>query len=331
MSAPRHWSLKNVGLLILGVALLTFGGQFQSSIYSTSVTIGIYALIALPLGLLYGQGGTISIAQGAFAALGAYTTAICTTRYGLSPLLTIIPAMIVPAVLAFIIARPILRLPELSLALVTLSLGTVVQVALERGGDFTNSYIGISGIPLLPFIETSVVGAHFLIWSLVLIGVLMYSCFVASARGRALNAVRTDRLLAESMGINVAMDLSILFAGAAAVAGLAGWFYAHFIGYIAPESLNVAVSAYILFMVVVGGRKAVLGPVLGAVIFTFSNDLLPGTQIQGLFFGTLLILVLMFFPDGVLSLSWRPVSAFFGRHGTADAAATSDLVGERAR
>lgn len=329
MSARRHWSLANAGILVVGIALLTLGGQLQSSLYTTSVTIGIYALIALPLGLLYGQGGTISIAQGAFAALGAYTTAICTTRYGLSPLLTIVPAMIVPAVLAFIIARPILRLPELSLALVTLSLGTVVQVALERGGDFTNSYVGISGIPLLPFIGTSVEGAHFLIWTLVLVGVVMYSCFVASARGRALNAVRVDRLLAESMGVNVALDLSILFAGAAAVAGLAGWFYAHFIGYIAPESLNVAVSAHILFMVVVGGRKAVLGPIVGAVIFTFSNDLLPGTQIQGLFFGTLLILVLMFCPDGVLSLSWRRIAAIFGRQEAKEAAGS--LAGERAR
>lgn len=331
MKASRHWSLAPAGILVLGVALLTFGGQIQPSLYTTSVMIGIYALIALPLGLLYGQAGTISIAQGAFAALGAYTTAICTTRYGMSPFATIIPAMIVPMVLAFIIARPILRLPELSLALVTLSLGTVVQVALERGGDFTNNYIGISGIPLLPFIGTSVVGAHFLIWMLVLICVLMYSCFVASAWGRALNAVRVDRLLAESMGVNVALDLSILFAGAAGVAGLAGWFYAHFIGYIAPESLNVAVSAHILFMVVVGGRKAVLGPIVGAIIFTFSNDLLPGTQTQGLFFGTLLILVLVFFPDGVLSLSWRRFAAFVGRLGQKSPDTAAKLAGERSR
>lgn len=313
MKTKRHWSPVHAGILLGIFALLTLGGLAQSSIFTTSVTIGIFALIALPLGLLYGQGGTISLAQGAFAALGAYTTAICTTRYGLSPMMTLLPAMLVPALLAFVIARPILRLPELSLALVTLSLGTVVQVALERGGDFTNNYIGISGIPLLPFIGSSVVGAHIMIWSLVLIGVLFYSCFIASARGRALNAVRVDRLLAESVGVNVAMDLSILFAGAAGIAGLAGWFYAHFIGYIAPTSLNVAVSAHILFMVVVGGRKAVLGPILGAIIFTFSNDLLPGTQIQGLFFGTLLILVLMFFPDGVLSLSWRRLKAMFGK------------------
>ncbi len=325
MTARRHWSPLNAVILILLVGVLTLGGQLQSSIYTTSVTIGIYALIALPLGLLYGQGGTISIAQGSFAALGAYTTAICTTRYGLSPMETVIPSMMVPAVLAFIIARPILRLPELSLALVTLSLGTVIQVALERGGDFTNNYIGISGIPLLPFIGSSVIGAHFLIWSLVLVCVIFYSCYIASARGRALNAVRVDRLLAESVGVNVAFDLSILFAGAAAIAGLAGWFYAHFVGYIAPTSLNVAVSAHILFMVVVGGRKAVLGPVLGAIIFTFSNDLLPGTQIQGLFFGTMLIFVLVFFPDGVLSLSWRQLVRRFGGSGAAGRS-TSDAT-----
>lgn len=328
MTAKRHWSLVPATILLLGIAVFSVTGSIRASLLTTSVTIGIYSLIALPLGVLYGQGGTISIAQGSFAALGAYATAIITTRYGVSPVVTILPAMLVPAVLAFIIARPILRLPELSLALVTLSLGTLIQVAFERGGNLTNGYIGISGIPPLPFVGNSVMGAHLMIWALVLVVVILYSCFVASARGRALNAIRYDRVVAEAMGVNVASDLSYTFAGAAAVAGLAGWFYAHFIGYIAPESLSVHLSAHILFMVVVGGRKAVLGPIVGAIIFTFSNDLLPGTQIQGLFFGLLLVFVLMFFPDGVLSLKLKNL---LGRKRAQSPSPGEELAGGEAR
>jgi branched-chain amino acid transport system permease protein len=296
---PR--SFAPVLVLVVLVVLLTFAGIFRPSLYSTGVTIGLYSLIALPLGLIYGQGGTISLAQGAFAALGAYTTAILSTRVGLSPWATIVPSVMVPAILAFVIARPILRLPELSLALVTLSLGTVVEVILQRGGDLTNGYVGLSGVPPLPIVGKNPFLDNAAIWTIVLIVVALYGQFKSSARGRALNAIRVDRLLAEAMGVRVAFDLSVLFAIVAGTAGLAGWFYAHYIGYVAPDSLSVSLSANILFMVVVGGRKAVLGPVVGAAFFTFASDLLPGTEMQGLIFGTLLIFVLMLSPDGFLS------------------------------
>lgn len=288
-------------ILVLLVALLSIAGIFRPSFHSTGVTIGIYSLIALPLGLLYGQGGTISLAQGAFAALGAYTTAILTTRAGLSPWVSIIPSVLVPAILAFVIARPILRLPELSLALVTLSLGTVVEVALQRGGGLTNGYVGLSGIPPLPIVGKNPFLDSVAIWAIVVIIVALYGQFKSSARGRALNAIRVDRLLAEAMGVRVAFDLSVLFAIVAGTAGLAGWFYAHYIGYVAPDSLSVNLSSNILFMVVVGGRKAVLGPVIGAAFFTLASDLLPGTEMQGLIFGMLLVFVLMLSPDGLLS------------------------------
>ncbi|RZI97682.1 MAG: branched-chain amino acid ABC transporter permease [Variovorax sp.] len=304
--AMRKWG-GTVGVLLIAFVAATVFGQFRGSVYTTSTTIGIYALLALPLGLLYGQGGTVSLAQGAFAAIGGYTTAILSTRYGLPPLLSLIPAVLLPAVVAFLIAKPILRLPELSLALVTLSIGTVVEVALQRGGDFTGSFIGINGIPTLPFIGNSRIGSHFAVWGLVLLVVIAYVNFMSSLRGRALNAIRTDHLLAQAMGVNVAFDLAMLFSITAGVAGLGGWFYAHTLGYVAPDSLSIALSANVLFMVVVGGRKSVLGPIVGAVFFTLASDLLPGTESQGIFFGALLILVLLFSPDGLLTL--RP----FGR------------------
>lgn len=299
MKSKQPWISAAIVVVAFAVAMAC--GLARPSLYTTMITIGVYALIALPLGLIYGQGGTISLAQGSFAALGAYTSAILTVRYGVSPLVSWMASMLIPAVFAFIIARPILRLPELSLALVTLSLGTVVAVALQRGGDFTGSYVGLSGVPPLPLVGRDPLWAACALWLLIVVAVVLYGHFVGSARGRGLNAIRVDRTLAESMGIGVATELSVLFAVAAAIAGLAGWFYVHFIGYIAPDSLGSETSAYILFMVVLGGRRAVLGPILGAAFFTFANDFLPGTETHGLFFGTLLVLILMLSPDGILS------------------------------
>jgi branched-chain amino acid transport system permease protein len=306
-SGPRGFLRRHRSALalVVGVMLVTVLAQARPSLYSTSATVGILALIALPLGLMYGQGGTISIAQGTFAAMGGYTSAILAIHFGWSPLTSVFPAILVPAAFAFAIARPILRLPELSLALATLALNTVFLVGVERGGWLTGEYVGLSGIPRLPGIETSRFWSHVAIWLLVLIAVVLYSTFLGTARGRALNTVRVDRILAESMGVSVAMDLAILFAVTAGVAGLAGWFYVHYVGYVAPDSLGIHVSANALFMVVIGGRKTVLGPVVGAAIFILASDFLPGTETQGIFFGAILVLVLLLFPDGLLSLRFR--------------------------
>lgn len=308
----RLWTAPAIVLVAFCVVMLL--GILRPSLHTTMFTIGLYALIALPLGLIYGQGGTISLAQGSFAALGAYTSSILCTRYGLSPAFSVVPAILLPAVVAFLIARPILRLPELSLALVTLSLGTVVTVGLERGGEFTGSYVGLSGAPPLPLVGNDPMWVAIALWAVVLVVMVLYSHFVHSARGRALNAIRVDRLLAESMGVNVPFDLATLFAIAAGIAGLAGWFYVHSLGYIAPDSLGVATSAHILFMVVLGGRRAVLGPVLGAAFFTFANDFLPGAETHGLFFGAILVLILLLSPDGILSpQAMRAMQGLFAR------------------
>ena len=310
----KLWGAPAVVVVAFCVVMLM--GLVRPSLHTTMFTIGLYALIALPLGLIYGQGGTISLAQGSFAAIGAYTSAILTTRYGVAPALSIIPAILLPGLLAFAIARPILRLPELSLALVTLSLGTVVAVGLQRGGDFTGSYVGLSGAPPLPLVGNNPVLVAIALWTVVLLVVIMYSHFVRSARGRALNAIRVDRLLAEAMGVNVPLYLATLFAVAAGIAGLAGWFYVHSIGYIAPDSLTVETSAHILFMVVLGGRRAVLGPILGAAFFTLANDFLPGAETHGLFFGTILVLILLLSPDGILSpQTMKAVRRLFSREG----------------
>jgi branched-chain amino acid transport system permease protein len=299
MNRAKTWG-PAAALAVVFAAVMMLGA-IRPSLHTTMITIGIYAMIALPLGLIYGQGGTISLAQASFAALGGYATAILTTRYGVSPFVSVVPSMLIPAIVAFAIARPILRLPELSLALVTLAFGTVVAVGLQRGGDFTGSFVGLSGAPPLPWIGKDPVRFAFALWAVVLGIVVCYSHFKHSARGRALNAIRVDRLLAESVGVDVPFDLAVLFAMAAGIAGLGGWFYVHFIGYIAPDSLGTDASAHILFMVVLGGRKAVLGPILGAAFFTFANDFLPGTETQGLFFGIILVLILLLAPDGILS------------------------------
>jgi branched-chain amino acid transport system permease protein len=302
---------SNAGRLLIMVAAVACIAQWHTSLYATSITIGIYSLLAVPLGLIYGLGGILSLAQGAFAALGAYSSAILFTRLGLSPAATLLPAILIPAAFAYVVSRPILRLPEMSMALATLALGLIIEVAFSASGRVTGGYEGMTGLPPIPFVGGSRIGVFLLVWLAVALSVYCYDAFRASARGRALIAIHVDRLLAESVGVSVARELSLLFAIAGAMSGFAGWLYAHYLGYIGPGSLTVHLSADLLFMVVVGGRSFSLGPVLGATFFVLASDVLPGSaQAQGMFFGASIILVLLTVPEGLLSIF---VSRFIGR------------------
>jgi len=306
-TAPRQRALLANSpaaiVVVIAAVILTVGvaGTFRSSIYATSITIGFLSLLALPLGLLYGQGGAISLAQGGFAALGGYVTAVLTVRYGWQPGASLAISVLLPAVLAFVIARPLLRLPELSLAIVTVSLVMLFRVIFERADALTGGFNGLTGIAPLPWVGADRFWIHVAIWTTVALAALSYAAYLRSGRGRELNAIRVDRLLAQSVGTNPALELAIVFALCAGVAGAGGWFYAHYIGFMAPDSLEATLSANVLFMVVLGGRKTVLGPILGAALFTLSSDALPGTVTQGMVFGAMLIFILVFFPDGILS------------------------------
>jgi len=294
----RHAPALAVALFIVVGAVWVSGSR--SAIFAL-VTVGVFSVIAVPFGLLYGHGGILSIAQASFAALGAYTSAILTVKFGWSPWATVLLAMIVPALVAFVLARFILRLHPIALVLATLALGRVVELSIKNGGDLTGGAVGITAIPMIPGIGIRT-EAFILIWTLVLVAVLVHGNFVHSARGRALNAVRSDPTLAQSVGANATADLTIVFTIAAAFAGLAGWFYAHYLGFIAPESLSFGVSSVLLLMVIVGGRRLALGPVIGAAFYTWLQDALPSGELQNLFFGCLLALVFVFLPNGLVSL-----------------------------
>ncbi|MFT3820986.1 MAG: branched-chain amino acid ABC transporter permease [Rubrivivax sp.] len=297
-------AIRSTLILAACVAVATLAAQANQGLYATSITIGIFALLAVPLGLMYGHVGVMSLAQGGFAALGGYGSAILATRYGWHPVVGLPVAVLLPAAVAYLISRRVLRLPELSLALATLAFALLLEVALRSGGRFTGGYEGLASIPPLPLVGDSRIGAHLLVWALVAVCVYAYESMLASPRGRALKAVHVDRLLAESMGFPVARELTILFSVVAGLAGLAGWFYAHYIGYLGPASLGVHLSANLIFMVVVGGRRYALGPVLGAVFFVMASDLIPGqAEAHGMVFGALLILVLLLLPGGFLSLA----------------------------
>jgi branched-chain amino acid transport system permease protein len=272
-----------------------------------SVLTGILSLISLSAGLNYGQAGMLSMAQGAFAAIGAYATAVATTRLGLSPYAGLVFALLLPALLAWSVARMVTRMAPLATALATLALGTLVEIVARNWDDVTGGYIGLSGVPPVPGFERPI-AFNILVWGFVCVAVLLYENLIGSAYGRGLNIIRHDRTRAIADGVAVAPLLSAMMAISAAMAGAGGWLYAHYITYMSPQSLDTQTSISALLMAVVGGADFILGPVVGTLLLNMLGKLLPAQEAQGLFYGGALIIILLVARDGLLGRTTRLLS-----------------------
>lgn len=298
-------------LLIIAVgALLCSLAPIWPVWLDLAVTVGIFSLIALSAGLSFGQAGILSMAQGGFAAIGAYATAICTTRFGFPAFAGLLLAMALPALLAWGVARMVTRMAPLATALATLALGTLVEIIARNWDSVTGGFVGIVGIPPVAGFETAA-AFNVLVWLFVAVAVFVYENLMRSAHGRALNAVRHDRTRAMADGVDVAPLLSAMLALSGAMAGAGGWLYAHYISYMSPQSLDNATSISALLMAVVGGVGYILGPVLGTALLTVLGKLLPAQEAQGLFYGGTLVLILLVARDGLMGgvasllLRWR--------------------------
>lgn len=289
----NSWIMLAVGAIACAVAPL------NPVWLDTVILAGIFALIALSAGLSFGQAGILSMAQGAFAAIGAYATAICATRFGLPAWVGLALAIALPATLAWGLARMVTRMPELATALATLALATLLEILARNWDAVTGGYVGIAGVPP---VEGFSVGWSFniLVWVFVLVAVVVYENLMNSAHGRALNIVRHDRTRAMADGIAVAPLLSAMLATSGAMAGAGGWLYAHYITYMSPHSLDTYASISALLMAVVGGAGYILGPVLGTFLLSLLAKLLPAQEAQGLFYGGALVVILVVAPEGLM-------------------------------
>ena len=294
----------------------------------TVILTGIFALIALSAGLSFGQAGILSMAQGSFAAIGAYATAVCATRFGLPAWAGLALAIALPATLAWVLARMVTRMPELAVALATLALATLLEIIARNWDAVTGGYVGIAGIPP---VEGFAVGWRFniLVWVFVVVAVLLYENLMNSAHGRALKIVKHDRTRAMADGIAVAPLLSAMFATSGAMAGAGGWLYAHYITYMSPQSLDTYASISALLMAVVGGAGYILGPVLGTFLLSLLGKMLPAQEAQGLFYGGALIVILVVAPEGLLGWMHRLVEKIGARKPAPQAALAPERERER--
>jgi branched-chain amino acid transport system permease protein len=266
------------------------------SIYSNLVlTLGTSALLALSIYLTLSC-GMLAMANAAFMGIGAYVSALLTMLVGLPFPVVLAAGALAPALVAYVIGKPTLRLSGVYLAMATLAFGEVVRIAILNTESLTGGALGLNGIP--PLTQPWHVG-------LVLVGVLaLLARLRASRTGRAFEAIKEDETAAGLMGIDVAAHKLAAFVLGAAIAGLAGTLNAHLTFFIGPNEFGFDRGVEILTMTILGGIQGLTGPVLGAFIVTLLPELLRALQDWRLMAnGLILVLMVLFLPRGL----WDPV------------------------
>jgi branched-chain amino acid transport system permease protein len=275
---------------------------------SVATNANILSVGALGLWLMFSI-GRIDIAQGAFAAIGGYTTAILSSRYGISFWLCMPLSACASAMAAALIGLPILRLRGVYFSMVTLALTEVTRLLMLNGGALTNGVVGFSNIPqaalldgALPFYLLSAV--------LVLLGALLVWRISASRIGDVFRSMRQNEDLSSSLGIDVTRYRIIAFAIASGMGGVCGSFLAESQQNIFPGTYTISDSISFMLYCFLGGLDYVLGPVVGAYLLVFAFELLDALQrYQSLLYGVLMIAVMLFLPNGLLSVFVRRVRA----------------------
>nr|WP_295469644.1 branched-chain amino acid ABC transporter ATP-binding protein/permease [Mesorhizobium sp.] len=262
-------------------------------------------LVALGLNVLTGYGGITSIGHGALVAVGAYATGIATVDHGWPFWGGMAAAILSASLCGLLLALPAFRLSTWYFALITLGFGSVVSGLIMELGWLTYGFSGIVGIPLPEFFGATVAGRN-LFWLVAGTGFgafLVTRNLIGSRFGRALLAIKENPLAAMSAGVRTGAVKVGAFVYSAALAGIAGAFFAANQSVITPDDFSVHFSIYFLLVIVLGGLGNLHGPLLGTAAFFLLPYLMTGLQEWRLLIYAVGLLILMiFFPQGLAGL-----------------------------
>lgn len=304
-----------VGVVVLvGIPLLT--DTFQTFMFAN---VAVFFVAILGLNLLTGYNGQISLGNGAFMAIGGYTTALLVKRVDVPYLLTIPIAGILAGTVGFLFGVPALRLRGIYLALATFALALSVTPVLNNYDQFTGGHAGINLTPVTPLVGLDLSHEqwlYFLNW--IVAGILFIPAvlLVSTRTGRAWMAIRDSETAALASGVNISYYKTLAFGISAFYAGVAGALQVVTISYINPDGYSLNLSLQLLVGAVIGGLGFAWGPLFGSLFIVwlpyFAEKLanvhvgpitLGGKPDIG--FGVLLLLLLVFAPSGLAGVLQR--------------------------
>ncbi len=343
-------SIKNrVILTLVAVVVIAFGlmlsQEFLNSYYSRIITlIGIYGIMAVSLTLVNGISGVFSLGHAGFIAVGAYTSALLTLSPQQKEMTFLIDKLIWPlnsiqipffwatiiaglvaALFAFAVGWPSLRLSGDYFAIATLGFSEIIRIFALNLNWLTNGALGLKALPDYTTVWWS--------WGWLLVTVACITSLSYSSFGRALRAIREDRVAAQAMGINVFKHQLMAFVFGGFFAGISGSLYAHWLSTIDPRTNTVGIllTFNVLIMIVLGGLGSITGAIIGGALFAFLSEWLRflespmnvfGFKIMGisgmrmLVFSSLFVIIMIFWPRGIMGrkeFTWDGVASLFRR------------------
>ncbi|WP_097013467.1 ABC transporter permease subunit [Pseudodesulfovibrio profundus] len=292
------------------IALIAIGFPQVGNLYQTNIMISclVYVVLGLGLNIVVGLAGLLDLGYVAFYAVGAYAYALCNMHWDIGFWYMLPIGAVLGAILGIILGFPVLRLRGDYLAIVTLGFGEIIRLVLENWGEVTMGPSGISGIDRPEFfgMDLGVIGSTTYMYY-IMIGLLVLTIFCVnrlqhSRIGRAWLALREDEIACQAMGIDKMKTKLMAFALGATWAGMAGVVFAAKTTFINPASFTFWESAIILSIVVIGGMGSIRGVIAGAIILILVPEFLRDfAEFRMLLFGAIMVLVMVFRPQGLIS------------------------------
>ncbi len=289
------------------------------------VEVGLYSIVTMGIILLMGFAGQISVGHAVFFGTGAYTSAILTTQYQLSPWLGIFLGAVISGGIAALFGRAMFRLHGLILAGITLSANLVFYYLVSSLIGITGGAMGMINIPPLilgGFNFSQLFYTYYMIWIIAILLLVFSLNLTNSQTGRVLRSMNIhaggSEDAAQVLGINVMKYKVQVFALSAVYASIAGSIYAHYARVIEPGTFFIPFSVMVLIMAVLGGLRSPWGAFLGAGLIIGVRELLGEVVpifvagVTGAYeliaYGVTLIIVLLFLPRGLISIFGKILS-----------------------
>lgn len=254
----------------IGIALLSLSPFVSDYVLHVLITSLYYTILAASWNLLAGFTGQFSLAQQAFAAIGAYASGLVTTIYGLPPWAGIICGVALSALLGVGLGRLVLRMRAIYLAIATWAFAETVHILLTAAYSITRGELGLTVPPLIEGLSPR--GFYTVFVLLTLACVLAMHAILRSPLGIFMRAIRDDELRAESLGIDATRIKTFVFTVSSAFAGLAGAVYAHYVVVLSPQIADFSEMAKLVIMTVIGGLGSFAGPLIGAAPVQILNS-----------------------------------------------------------
>lgn len=322
--------LALIGTLVAAAVLLGVPPFLKSyGVYLFSYWL-VFVIATMGLNLTVGYAGQKSLGHAAFFGIGAYTVAIL-LKAGVSFWIGLPVAMLGCFVVGLALGFPALRVQTIYLAFATLGFNTAVWLVMRNEEWLTGGTFGINNIPRPSLLGLSLDGNlayyYFVLGTTVVLAALLWG-LLRSPWGKAFTALRDNPIRAESLGVHIQAYTLLSFAIGAVYAGIAGALFASLVQFIEPAPFTVGASIMMYLMVVVGGPGYFFGPMLGSAVGVLLPEWLRFAQAWYLFvFGAAVVLLMLWLPDGLLSIPERIRARRHAREASAARAAAAARIG----